>query len=117
MRKTARKSSPNAKACCPPDVKLAPLVMDEAAEAHLAALSRALSHPARIRILRVLLERDVCIAGELADVVPLAASTVSQHLAILKESGLIKGEVDGPRRCYCADKAVVARFQSLVAKL
>lgn len=83
----------------------------------LAELCRALGHPARVTILRVLIEKDVCIAGELADIVPLAASTVSQHLKILKEAGLIKGEVDGPRRCYCADKTLLKRFRALLGAL
>lgn len=86
-------------------------------EQQLADLCRALGHPARVTILRVLLEKDVCIAGELADLVPLAASTVSQHLKILKDSGLIKGEIDGPRRCYCADRTLFTRFQGLLGAL
>jgi ArsR family transcriptional regulator len=80
-------------------------------------MARAAGHPARIRILRVLLARDACIAGELAGAVPLAASTVSQHLKILKRAGLVKGEVDGPRRCYCVDRSVLARFKALLEAL
>lgn len=57
------------------------------------------------------------MAGELAEELPLAASTVSQHLKLLKESGLIKGEVEGPRRCYCVDRSVLAQLQTLVARL
>ncbi|MGB8295039.1 MAG: metalloregulator ArsR/SmtB family transcription factor [Polyangia bacterium] len=83
----------------------------------MADLCRALGHPARVRILRLLVEKNVCIAGELADEVSLAASTVSQHLKILKEAGLIKGEIDGPRRCYCVDKTVVARLRTFIAAL
>lgn len=88
-----------------------------AGEQRLADLCRALGHPARVRILRVLLAKDVCIAGDLAEEVPLAASTVSQHLKTLKDSGLIQGEVDGPRRCYCADRQVVALLKALVRDL
>lgn len=103
--------------CCPPDVgPLPPLAPEEEVEL-LAALTRALGHPARVHILRVLLAKKECIAGELAEDLPLAASTVSQHLKILKDAGLIKGEVDGPRRCYCVDMAVLERFKELVAKL
>lgn len=101
---------------CPPDVELPPPEGAEA-EASLARLARALGHPARVRILQVLLSKDSCVAGELAGEVPLAASTVSQHLKVLKEAGLIKGEVDGPRRCYCADRTVLARLKALVANL
>lgn len=103
--------------CCPPDADAPTAVMDAEGEQQLAGLCRALGHPARVTILRVLLEKDVCVAGELADLVPLAASTVSQHLKILKESGLIKGEIDGPRRCYCADKGMVRRLQTLLVSL
>lgn len=103
--------------CCPPDTDAQVPSLDSEGETELANLCRALGHPARVLILRVLLAKDVCMAGELVDLVPLAASTVSQHLKILKEAGLIKGEVDGPRRCYCADKSVVRKFQFLLGSL
>jgi ArsR family transcriptional regulator len=86
-------------------------------EQQLATLCRALGHPARVTILRALLAQDVCVAGQLGELVPLAASTVSQHLKILKASGLIKGEIDGPRRCYCADRTLVARLQAMLCAL
>ena len=88
-----------------------------AGEQHLANLCKALGHPARVRILRILLEHDVCVAGELADQIDLAQSTVSQHLKILKESGLIKGEIDGPRRCYCVNRTILAELKTLIHKL
>jgi ArsR family transcriptional regulator len=104
--------------CCPPDApEIAAPTSGPAAEAELAALSKALGHPARVRILKLLLSRELCIAGEIADQLPLAASTVSQHLKILKESGLVKGSIDGPRRCYCVDRTLVARLRSLVLDL
>ena len=87
------------------------------AEGELATLARALGHPARVRILKVLLSKDTCIAGELSEELPLAASTVSQHLKALKQAGLIKGEVDGPRRCYCIDRAALDQLKELVAAL
>jgi DNA-binding transcriptional ArsR family regulator len=86
-------------------------------EGELARLARALGHPARIRILRVLIEKSSCVAGELSDELPLAASTVSQHLKLLKEAGLIKGEVDGPRRCYCVDRSMLQHLKALVGAL
>jgi ArsR family transcriptional regulator len=92
-------------------------VSDENEEHMLASLARALGHPARVRILKMLVAEDICIAGELADELPLAASTVSQHLKILKEVGLIKGEVDGPRRCYCVDRSMLAHLKALVEAL
>ena len=73
------------------------------ADQRLAETAKALSHPARIAILRVLAERGTCICGELVDELPLAQSTVSQHLKALKEAGLIQGEIEGPRTCYCID--------------
>jgi len=83
----------------------------------LAELARALSHPARVAIVRHLAERGTCVCGEIVDVLPLAQATVSQHLKVLKEAGLVQGEVDGPRTCYCVNPETVKRFQSLVAQL
>jgi DNA-binding transcriptional ArsR family regulator len=75
----------------------------------MAATARALAHPVRIRILRILAERDVCICGEIVDLLPLSQSTVSQHLKALKKAGLIKGEEDGPKTCYCLDRAALGK--------
>jgi ArsR family transcriptional regulator len=76
----------------------------------LAGLGWALAHPARIQLLRLLLARGGCVCGELVAELNLAQSTVSQHLKILRDAGLIQGEVDGPRVCYCANPQ---RFQDL----
>ena len=70
-------------------------------EQELAAFAKALAHPARIAILKVLAQKNECICGHIVEVLPLAQSTVSQHLKELKAAGLIKGTVDGPRSCYC----------------
>jgi ArsR family transcriptional regulator len=67
----------------------------------LAFACKALSHPARLEILHTLARRGACICGEIVDVMPLSQATVSQHLKTLKNAGLITGEVDGPRSCYC----------------
>jgi ArsR family transcriptional regulator, arsenate/arsenite/antimonite-responsive transcriptional repressor len=80
----------------------------------LARLAKALGHPARVRILRFLLEREECMASGIVEEVPLAQSTVSQHLKVLREAGLIHGEVDGPRICYCADPNRIERVRSLL---
>jgi ArsR family transcriptional regulator len=69
----------------------------------LADVAKALSHPARIAILRLLAQRGTCICGEIVEDLPLSQSTVSQHLKALKEAGLIKGTIEGPRSCYCLD--------------
>ena len=86
-------------------------------DSELAELARALSHPARVAIVRYLAARGTCICGQIVDVLPLAQATVSQHLKVLKEAGLVQGEVDGPRTCYCVNPEAVKRFQSLVASL
>ena len=77
----------------------------------VAAWAKALAHPARIAILRVLAERGSCVCGEVVHVLPLAQATVSQHLKELKEAGLIKGEVDGPRMCYCVNTETLNKAQ------
>lgn len=73
-----------------------------------AAFAKVLGHPARIAILRILANRGTCICGEIVEDLPLAQSTVSQHLKELKMAGVIRGEVDGPKTCYCIDWEVVA---------
>jgi ArsR family transcriptional regulator len=83
----------------------------------LAALCRALAHPHRVHILRFLLAQRNCFAGEIAEQLPVAASTVSQHLTHLREAGLVKGEVDGPRRCYCVDPEVLGALKALMEAL
>lgn len=70
----------------------------------LAAYAKALAHPARIAILKLLLKRQACICGDIVDELPLSQSTVSQHLKELKEVGLIKGEIEGVSVCYCIDE-------------
>lgn len=77
----------------------------------IADFAKALSHPARIAILQVLAEKRECICGELVEDLPLAQSTVSQHLKALKELGIIKGTIDGPRSRYCIDWKVFDRYQ------
>jgi ArsR family transcriptional regulator, arsenate/arsenite/antimonite-responsive transcriptional repressor len=74
----------------------------------LASLCKALAHPARIKILRHLLKEDRCICSHIVKVLPLAQSTVSQHLKILKQAGLVQGKVEGPATCYCVDKKRLA---------
>jgi len=78
-----------------------------AEEARLADLAKALAHPVRVRILRILAEREQCICGEIVDLLPLAQATVSQHLKELKRVGIVQGEIEGPRTCYCLDRKVL----------
>jgi len=81
-------------------------------EQELAAFAKAMSHPARIAILKVLASRSTCICGDIVEVLPLAQSTVSQHLKELKAAGLISGTVDGPRSCYCINWKAFSRFNN-----
>ncbi len=83
----------------------------------LAVFAKALAHPIRIEILRILARRSACVCGDIVSELPLAQSTVSEHLRILKASGLILGEVSGPRVCYCIDSSALSRFKSLVEGL
>lgn len=83
----------------------------------LACFFKAMGHPARIRILKHLLAENRCICGRIVDLLPLAQSTVSQHLKILKESGLILGEVEGPKTCYCVDRNKLTAIYDALAAL
>ena len=104
-------------ACCAPPEE-APEPADEQEEnAALARLAKALAHPARVRIIRMLARHEGCIVGDIVDELPLAQSTVSQHLKQLKAAGLVRGEVDGPRVCYCIDPAALARLKGLIDAL
>ena len=105
-------------ACPPPDARpdLRPVEGKEADE-ELADLTKALGHPARVKILRLLSTRNSCVCGELVDELPLAQSTVSQHLKVLKDAGLIRGEISGPRTCYCLEPRAVRRLKALVGAL
>lgn len=75
-----------------------------AKENRLAKYAKALAHPARIAILKLLASKRTCICGDIVDELPLSQSTVSQHLKELKEAGLIKGEIEGVKICYCIDE-------------
>jgi DNA-binding transcriptional ArsR family regulator len=104
--------------CCPPANGRGGVKIDSSkAVEELAALSKALGHPARVRILRFLLSQDSCMCGDIVEHLPLAQSTVSQHLKMLKEAGLIRGTIDGPRVCYCVEPSALERFKQLVADL
>lgn len=86
-------------------------------EQDLAAFAKALAHPARIAILKVLAQRNECICGEIVEILPLAQSTVSQHLKELKEAGLIKGEIEGAKVCYCIDEKEWKAAQTWINQL
>ena len=90
------------------------------AENKIAGYAKALAHPARIAILKQLIEKQACICGDIVDELPLSQSTVSQHLKELKAAGLIKGDIEGARVCYCIDNqeweaakgAILSLFES-----
>ncbi|WP_232214527.1 ArsR/SmtB family transcription factor [Rubidibacter lacunae] len=96
-----------------PEERAVERATDVATDKELAELCKALGHPARVQILRLLMGSP-CICGDVVQVVGLAQSTVSEHLRVLKQVGLIRGEVDGPRVCYCVDPAAIERFRTVV---
>ncbi len=103
-------------ACCHPPY-VASGTPDPPDDRTLAMMAKALGHPVRLQILRLLLERTSCITGEMVAELPLAQSTVSEHLRVLREAGLIQGEIEGPRTSYCVSPAGLARLKLGVANL
>jgi ArsR family transcriptional regulator len=104
--------------CCRPEVSRAAFALaSPEADAELALIAKALAHPVRVRILRILLERHACLCGEIVAALPLSQATVSQHLKVLKQAGLVQGEIDGPRVCYCASPGRIADLAGLVDAL
>jgi len=85
-----------------------------AVDADLAVLAKALGHPARVRILRLLLAREACYCGQIVDELPLAQATVSQHLKVLRDAGLIVGEIEGLRTCYWASRERLSALHGLL---
>ena len=87
----------------------------------ISRIAKALSHPARVAILRELARRNECICGHIVELIPLAQSTVSQHLKELRKAGLISGEIGGKRSCYCINSQAihesVLAVQSFLAEL
>jgi ArsR family transcriptional regulator len=105
--------------CCPPPKEgpdLRPVEGPQADE-ELAEFAKAIGHPTRVQILRILVRKSGCVCGDIVDELPLAQSTVSQHLKVLKECGLIRGDVDGPRVCYCIEPRTLRRLKALVGSL
>lgn len=86
-------------------------------ENKLAKYAKALGHPARISILKLLAKKQACICGDIVDELPLSQSTVSQHLKELKEAGLIKGDIEGASVCYCIDEREWKNAQASINQL
>jgi ArsR family transcriptional regulator len=116
IRRRARAAEP---ACCPPDTSAAPRLRpgDPAADARLAALAKALGHPVRVRLLRLLASRDSRTCCHLVDELPLAQSTVSEHLRILRAAGLVRVSAAGPRGGYCLVPSAFAQLKQLLEDL
>lgn len=85
-------------------------------EERAAAIFRALGNPARVRIVTELARRDSCVAGDLVGLLPLAQSTVSQHLKVLKEAGIIRGSIEG-EQCYCIEPDVLRWLSAYCTEL
>jgi len=83
----------------------------------LADVAKSLSHPARIRILKILTSIDACMCSDIVDLLPLSQSTVSQHLKELKRVGLVTGEIEGPKVCYCVDNKNLQKAKKELDKL
>jgi DNA-binding transcriptional ArsR family regulator len=91
----------------------------EECKKRLAELSKGLSHPARVEIVRMLEDKppgERCICGDIVNALPLAQSSVSQHLKVLKETGWLQGEIDGPRVCYCTVKGIMEYYLALIKR-
>jgi ArsR family transcriptional regulator len=87
------------------------------ADEDIALIAKALSHPARIQIIRLLMSKKTCIGGDIVDVIGLAQSTVSEHLRILKASGIITGEITRPRVCYSLNPSRLSNFQDFLGMI
>lgn len=103
------------KSCCPP---VTPRARPAEIDVHdMALMCKALAHPARVQLLRHLIDHGECYFGNLADVLPLAPSTISKHVSILKEAGLIEGSSDVQRVCYCVNGGRLQQFKNLIGEL
>ena len=83
----------------------------------LAGMAKVIGHPARLSILQLLLKRNSCICGEIVEEIGLSQATISQHLREMKDFGLIRGDIDGTKVCYCIDPKVYKQFKTMLAKL
>jgi ArsR family transcriptional regulator len=105
----------NSPQCC--DVDGTSLVVEVPGDDTLAVMAKAIAHPTRVRILRVLDAHRTCVTGDVVAELALAQSTVSEHLRILREAGLIQSEIDGPRTRYCVSATGLAALKAGVAAL
>ena len=118
-RRKPSTSPPDPAACCPPESpaaldRLASPLADLAADEELAAFAKALGHPVRVRILRMLAGKDARMCSHIVDELPLAQSTVSEHLRILRTAGLVQVNESGPRAGYCVVPSALKRLKALL---
>jgi ArsR family transcriptional regulator len=100
--------------CVPPQLEAVVAPPDDET---LATMAKAIAHPVRLAILRLLADRQTCVTGDVVAELPLAQSTVSEHLRILRQSGLIQGEIEGPRTRYCTNATGLAVLKAGIAAL
>ena len=111
-------SPPDETICCPPEdaglEQLAAPVDGLAADDELAAFAKAIAHPTRVRILRMLARKEARMCSHIVDELPLAQSTVSEHLRILRSTGLVRANENGPRVSYCIVPSALKRLKALL---
>ena len=105
--------------CCPPEdpraiARLKAPVEGPAADDELAAFAKAIAHPVRVRILRMLTKKEARMCSHIVDELPLAQSTVSEHLRILRTAGLVRANENGPRVSYCIVPSALQRLKALL---
>ncbi len=83
----------------------------------VSKIFKALGHPTRVKIVEHLIEINTCVCGEIVDIFPFSQSTISQHLKLLKESGIVCGEVEGPKTYFCVDKDILQEFKHYIKNL
>ena len=114
-----KKATEPAPICCPPEESLPEMnyqgLEGPVADEELAKLAKAIGHPARVRILRMLSKKEARVCSQIVDELPLAQSTVSEHLRILKDAELVRSSQDGPRIGYCINYDTLRKLKALVA--
>lgn len=110
---------PDEGACCPPEdprsvERLSGPVEGSAADGELAGFAKAIGHPTRVRILRMLARKEARMCSHIVDELPLAQSTVSEHLRILRSAGLVRANDNGPRVGYCIVPSALKRLKALL---
>jgi len=113
--KAGSRALPTDPVCCPPEAATGPASVDAlAADDELAAFAKAIAHPTRVRILRLLARKEARMCSHIVDELPLAQSTVSEHLRILRTAGLVRANESGPRVSYCIVPAALQRLKALL---